>query len=157
MLGTTCRTRRSQWPMKLPLAGLSAATGINIAKLSSFELGGRLSPDELNRVERALDQIERLCLALLPARVDLSDRRRVVPRARKTARASCRNYFLTSFGAPASASESVTGGALSSERRPVFHFKFPRTKNRTNEHSRNCTGLAATDAAHPQTCITGAR
>lgn len=72
MTGHTCRTRRHA--RGAPLATLAVVSDVPLWKIAGYETGaGRLSEDEQSRVEDALDRIDALCVALLPARIDLSN------------------------------------------------------------------------------------
>ena len=71
--GHTCRIERAR--IGLPLRSLSELTGISVSRLSAFELGGAMSLTEplRDKIGEALSKVDDVRVALLPAKIDLSD------------------------------------------------------------------------------------
>lgn len=71
--GHQCRVERKR--IGLPLRSLSELTGISVSTLSAFELGAAmgLPASAKDGIGDALRRVEQIRLALLPAKIDLSD------------------------------------------------------------------------------------
>lgn len=71
--GHTCRIERTR--LGLPLRSLAELTGISVSQLSAFELGAaaRLSEPLRDRIGEVLSNVDELRVALLPAKIDMSD------------------------------------------------------------------------------------
>jgi len=71
--GHHCRVERKR--IGSPLRSLSELSGISVSTLSAFELGGamRLNEEQRDRIGAALEKMDTVRMALLPAKLDLSD------------------------------------------------------------------------------------
>lgn len=59
--------------LSLPMRTLEALADVSVAQICSYEYGSRISQAALDRIGEALERVERVRLALLPARLDMRD------------------------------------------------------------------------------------
>jgi hypothetical protein len=67
------RLRQELDRLSVALTPLEVVTGVPKWKTSVFLQGGRLTSDEITRIERALTAIDRIQSAIFPARLDCRD------------------------------------------------------------------------------------
>ena len=67
------RLRQERERLGVALLPLEVVTGVPRWKVSVFENGGRLTNDEISRIEAALRAVDRIQSAIFPARLDSRD------------------------------------------------------------------------------------
>jgi hypothetical protein len=72
-LCTGHRLRQERERLGVALLPLEVVTGVPRWKVSVFENGGRLTSDEISRIEAALRAIDKIQSAIFPSRLDSRD------------------------------------------------------------------------------------
>lgn len=59
--------------LHMPMRTLGVLANVATSHICGFKFGGRISGEALRRIEDVLERVERVRLALLPARLDMRD------------------------------------------------------------------------------------